>query len=143
MSVTATVANKIKYLLATKQIDFANDVFKIILMASGYTFDKDADHHYSDVSASEVANGNGYSTGGVTMSGVSVTEDDANDRTTVAWSTDPSWTASGGNIAAIGAIVYDDTAASKPIVGYIDFGGTETVLNTKILKVETVVFRVA
>jgi len=142
MAVTSTVANKIKYLFATKAIDFANDTFKCCLMAAGFSFDKDAHHYYSDISASETADGNGYTTGGVSMSGVSVTEDDTNDYTTVAWD-NPTWAASGGSIEGIGAIVYDDTVANKPIVGYIDFGTTETAVDTKTYTVSTVVFRVA
>ena len=142
MAVTSTVANKIKYLFATKAIDFANDTFKCCLMAVGFSFDKDAHHYYSDISASETADGNGYTTGGVSMSGVSVTEDDTNDYTTVAWD-NPTWAASGGSIEGIGAIVYDDTVANKPIVGYIDFGTTETAVDTKTYTVSTVVFRVA
>lgn len=143
MSATSTVANKLKYLMATKKIDFENDTFKICLMDTGYSFDKDAHHYYSDISASEIASGNGYTTGGATLSGVTVTENDTDDRTDVAWGTDPYWTASGGSITTIGAIVYDDTETNKAIVGYIDFGGAETVLDTKTFKVETIAFRVA
>ena len=60
-------SNKIKYLLATKAIDFANDTFKIILMATGFTFDIDTHHGYADVSASELGTGNGYTAGGNTL----------------------------------------------------------------------------
>lgn len=126
----ATAAsNKIKYLLATKAIDFSGDTFKIILMQSGYTFDKDAHHGYADVSASELATGNGYTAGGATLAGVAVTEDDTDDRTEVTWS-NATWVASNGAIGpSPGAIIYDDTVAApteKPIVGYIDFGGDQT-----------------
>jgi hypothetical protein len=136
-------SNKLKYALATKQIDFANDAFQIILMADGFTFDIDAHHGYADVSASELANGNGYTTGGNTLSGVAVTEDDTDDRTEVTWS-NTSWTASGGSIGpSPGAIIYDDTPTSPqadPIVGYIDFdgnqtqadGGTATIANIEV-----------
>ncbi len=124
-----TVANKVKYLLATKVIDFANDTFKIILMQSGYTFNKDTHHAYADVSASELATGNGYTAGGATLGGVAVTEDDTDDRTEVTWS-NATWTASTGNIGpSPGAIIYDDTVAAptaKPIIQYIDFGGDQT-----------------
>ena len=40
----STVSNKIKYLLATKAIDFSADSFKIILMASGFVFNADTHH---------------------------------------------------------------------------------------------------
>jgi len=116
------VANHFKYLLATGVIDLENDTFKIILMDTGYTFDKDDDEEYADVSAEELANGNGYTVGGETLALDAVTEDDVDDRTEVTW--DPvSWTANGGVIGPTpGAIIYDDTVAGDPIAGYIDFG---------------------
>lgn len=119
-------SNKIKYLLATAAIDFSSDTFKIILMASGFTFDKDNDEFYADVSGDELGTGNGYTAGGATLAGVAVTEDDVDDRCEIVWS-NASWVASGGNIGpACGAIIYDDTHASKAVVGFIDFGADYT-----------------
>jgi hypothetical protein len=141
MAVTATVANKFKYLLATKQIDFANDTFKCCLMGSTFTFDKDADHYYSDISSDELATGYGYTAGGQTMTGVTVTENDASDRCDVAWN-NPTWTAAGGSIgASAGAIIYDDTVTSDPVVGYIDFGGSQTATVGENFIISTVAFR--
>lgn len=122
----STASNKIKYLLATKAIDFLNDSFKIILMQSGFVFNKDTHHQYSDVSASELSTGNGYTANSKTLAGVAVTEDDTDDRTEITWS-NVTWTASGGSIGPTpGAIIFDDTVANDPIVGYIDFGGDQT-----------------
>jgi hypothetical protein len=125
----STVANKFKYALATKQIDFSGDTFKIILMQSGFTFNKDAHHGYADVSASELATGYGYTAGGNTLSGVVVTENDTTDLTEITWN-NSSWTASLGAIGPTpGAIIYDDTPTTPqadPIVGYIDFGSDQT-----------------
>lgn len=126
----ATAAsNKLKYLLASKIIDFANDSFKIILMGTGFTFDKDSHHGYADVSASELSTGNGYTADTKTLAGVAVTEDDTDDRCEITWS-NVTWTASGGAIGpSPGAIIYDDTVTTPtddPIVGYIDFGGDQT-----------------
>lgn len=123
-----TIANKIKYALATKQINFSADTFKMILMATGFTFNKDTHHGYSDVSANELPTANGYTVGGVTLAGVAVTEDDVDDRTEVTWS-NAQWTASGTGITARGAIIFDDTPTTPqadPIVQYIDFGGDQT-----------------
>ena len=124
-----TVSNKIKYLLAKKAIDFSADSFKIILMQSGFTFNKDTHHGYADVSASELASGNGYTANTKTLAGVAVTEDDTDDRTEVTWS-NVTWTASGGSIGpSPGAIIFDDTVTTPtadPIVQYIDFGGDQT-----------------
>ena len=126
----ATAAsNKLKYLLASKIIDFANDTFKIILMGTGFTFDKDTHHGYADVSASELSTGNGYTANTKTLAGVAVTEDDTDDRCEITWS-NVTWTASGGAIGpSPGAIIFDDTVTTPtddPIVGYIDFGGDQT-----------------
>jgi hypothetical protein len=118
--------NHIKYLLATKVINFASDVFKVILMQSGFVYNKDTHALYGDVLANELATGNGYTQGTKTLAGVTVTEDDTNDRCAVAWS-NVTWTAGGGAIGpASGAIIYDDTATNDPIVGYLDFAGDYT-----------------
>ena len=119
-------SNKIKYLLATGAIDFSGDTFKIILMESGFVYDKDSDEEYADVSGDELATGNGYTAGGNTLAGVAVTEDDVDDRCEIVWN-NTTWTATTGPIGpASGAIIYDDTHVDKAIVGYIDFGGDYT-----------------
>ena len=133
-------SNHIKYLLATKAIDFANDAFKIILMQSGFVFDKDAHEEYADVIGSELGTGNGYTQGAKALAGVAVTEDDVDDRAEVVWS-NVTWTAVAGPIGpASGAIIFDDTVANDPIVGYLDFladytqpdGGTVTIIAPEV-----------
>lgn len=122
------VSNKCKFQLASGLLDFDADTFKIILMASGFTFDPDAHEFLDDVSASELANGNGYTTGGATLAGVAVEEDDANNRANVTWN-DPAWTASGGSIGPTpGAIIYKSTgvAGTSTVVGFLDFEGNQT-----------------
>lgn len=143
----ATVAsNKIKYLLAKKVIDFSADTFKIILMQSGFTFNKDTHHGYADVSASELSTANGYTAGGATLGGVAVTEDDIDDRTEITWS-NVTWTASNGSIGPTpGAIIYDDTVAAptaKPIVCYIDFGGDQTQADGGTATISNIEVRIA
>lgn len=137
------VSNHIKYLLATKAIDFANDSFKIILMQTGFTFDKDAHEEYADVSASELSTGNGYTANNKTLAGVAITEDDTDDRTEVTWS-NVTWTASGGAIGpSPGAIIFDDTVADDPIVGYLDFGGDQTQADGGTATISSIEFRIA
>ena len=145
----STVANKVKFLLASKIIDFANDSFKIILMQSGFTFNKDTHHGYADVSASELATGNGYTANTKTLSGVTVTEDDTDDRCEITWS-NVTWTASGGAIGPTpGAIIYDDTVVlggvtiADPIIGYIDFGGDQTQADGGTATISAIEFRIA
>jgi hypothetical protein len=136
------LSNKYKFELCSGNIDFDLNTFKIILMATAFTFNKDTHENYDDVSANELAAGNGYTTGGNTLAGVSVTEDDANDRCSVTWNNSV-WNASGGDIGpSPGAIIYKDTGtpATSTVIGFIDFttdqtatdGGTFTVSNIEV-----------
>ena len=143
MAVTGTPSNKIKYLLMTGAINLSTDTLKCVLANTGYTFDKDTDKYYSDVSASELANGNGYTTGGQTLTGVTVTENDTSDRADMAC-TNPSWTASGGSIGPTpGAWIIDDTATSDPIIGYIDFDGDQTTTTGNNFVIADVIVRLS
>lgn len=136
-------ANRLKYLLATGAIDFSSDTFKIILMQSGFTFDKDAHHDYGDVSGSELATGNGYTAGGETLAGVAVTEDDVDDRTEITWNS-VSWTAAGGSIGpSPGAIIYDDSDGSDSLVGWIDFGADYTQADGGICTISNIEVRIS
>ena len=140
MAVTATVSNKIKYLLL-KALE--EDTLKCCLMNTTFTFDEDAHHYYSDISSDELADGNGYTTGGQTLTGVTITENDSADRADLSCN-NPTWTASGGSVGATGAaIVYDDTLSGKPILGCIDFGVDNTVASGENFLISTVTFRLA
>jgi len=122
MAVVNTLSNHFKYMLATGEIDFSSDSFKIILMNTTYAFDKDADATLSDVTSDQLATGHGYTQDSKALAGVSVSEDDTNDRASITWN-NVVWTASGGAIGASGAaIIYDDDTPDDTIVGCIDFG---------------------
>lgn len=122
----SAASNKCKYLLWKKVIDGVNDTFKIALMNTDFSFDKDNHHSYSDVSANEVASGSGYTTGGNTLTGNTVTENDTQDAGILSFN-NTTWTMSGADLETVGAIIYDDTLSSPtadPIIAFIDFGGT-------------------
>jgi len=118
-------SNNCKYLLMTAGIDFGADTFKVILMSAGFAFARATHDTYSDVSANELPTGSGYTVGGQVLAGGTVTRDDGANLTVATWN-NPSWLATGGDIVAQGAIITDDTLASKPVVGYIDFGAALT-----------------
>ncbi len=123
---SSQVSNNFRILLAGGVPDFNLDTFKIILMSDTFVFNPDSHDIYTDVSASELATANGYTAGGVILSGVAVVQDDVNDRASITWA-NVSWTASGGDIGPTsGAIIYDSTVVDSPLVGYIDFGGSFT-----------------
>lgn len=103
--------------------NLATDTVEAVLMQSGFTFNRDTHSVYTDISASELANGNGYTTGGQALTGVNVTniEDDTNDRSDITWN-DIQWTAVGTIGPAAGAILIDQTAGDI-VIGYHDFQG--------------------
>ncbi len=123
------VSNHFKFQQGNKLVAFATDTFKIRLMNNSFTYNKDTHATWSDVSASELGAGNGYSTGGATLAGVSVTEDDTGDQLKVTWS-NQAWNASGGSIGpSNGAIVIDDTTTDDTVMAYYDFGGAQTAVD--------------
>ena len=70
----------------------------------------------------EVANGNGYTTGGATLSGVAVTTVTTNDAMFDA--NDVTWSASGGAIAASYGRIYKSTHSTP--LAFIYFGGSQS-----------------
>lgn len=70
-TVTLYSANKDDF----RMNDLLTATVKAALVSSSYTADTSVTGHdtWSDVSANELANGNGYSTGGVTLSSKAVT----------------------------------------------------------------------
>jgi hypothetical protein len=145
----STASNKLKFLLASKIIDFANDSFKIILMQSGFTFNKDTHHGYADVSASELGTAAGYVANTKVLGASTVTEDDTDDRCEITWA-NITWTAVAGAIGPTpGAIIYDDTivaagvTVADPIIGYIDFGGDQTQAEGGTATISNIEVRIA
>jgi hypothetical protein len=103
----------------------AGKTFKMLLMNSSFVFSRASHKLYADVSANELTTANGYTVGGLTLSGIAVSQDDTNNRGKMAWS-NASWTASGTGIVASFAIIIDTT--DNVIAGCIDFGGSKTAL---------------
>ena len=106
-------------------IDFDTDSFKIMLVTSSYTADKDAHTKRSDVT--NEATGTGYTSGGDATT-VTVTKDTANDRIDIDF-TDVSWTTA--TLTAAGAVIYKTTgtASTDNLVAYLDFAGNVTSTN--------------
>jgi hypothetical protein len=141
------LSNHFKYLLATNAIDVLNDEFRIILMATGFAFNKDTHALYSNVSASELgapSTSNGYDVGTKVLGSAATVEDDTNDRSSTTWA-NASWVASGGSIGpSPGAIILDmDTDPYDPcVVGYIDFGAEYTQVDGGTFTIAGIEFRV-
>lgn len=120
MAVTAKMYGNMLLKALNKEIDFDSDTIKVMLCTSSYTPDQDT-HIYKDVSVNnEVANGNGYTTGGATLASKAITYTGATN-VIMLDAADVTWAAS--TITARYAVIYDDTpGSSKPLLGYVDFG---------------------
>ena len=137
-----TIANNFRVLIAQGAVDFDAHTFKAIAMKEGFVFNSATHDLYADVSTSEQATGFGYTAGGVAMTGVSIAQNDTDARADITWN-NITWTASGGDVGPLaGVIIYDDTIASDPIVGYIDFGGSYTVADGGTAAVANVKIRI-
>jgi len=112
----------------------AVDVFKIILMQSGFVFDPVNHKCYADVSASELPTGNGYTAGGATLTGVNLIVDDGEGRSELTWD-NVTWNATGGSLTTSGAIIFDDSTdvatddQTDAIAAYKDAGGDITAVD--------------
>lgn len=105
--------------LANNNVDFGADTFKMMLVTSTYTPNKDTHDRRDDVT-NEVT-GTGYSTGGATTA-VTVTADDANDKLVIEFAA-TSWASS--TITARGAVVYKSrggASSADELIFYNDFG---------------------
>lgn len=71
----------------------------------------------------QIANGNGYATGGVTLTSVTWLETGAGLGVWRFTANDFSWTASGGTIGPFQyVVIYSDTSIGDKLVGYVDYG---------------------
>ena len=113
MAITSAFTNQAKQ-------DFFNgvhqpsDAYTIALYTSSAILDKTTTAY---TAVGEVANGNGYATGGKLLVGFTVSIDA--DTAYMDWSTDPVWTTA--TFTARGAMIYNATRANKTIAVY-DFG---------------------
>jgi hypothetical protein len=109
---------------AASRIDWSGDTIKVALCTSSYAPDQDTHEFYSDVT--NQVTGAGYTAGGATLSSKSVNYDSASNVTSLrAGAT--SWT--NATFTTRYAVVYKDTGtgSTSPLIGYVDFGGDETV----------------
>ena len=107
-------------------IDWNTDTINCALLNGAGTIDEDTNVDWTDVSATEVSAGGGYTTGGEQLTTPAVTLDTANNRLELD-ADDAQWTSA--TFSATHAVIYKDSGvdANSPLLGYVDFGGTETV----------------
>jgi hypothetical protein len=120
MAVSAAWYGQAEMKALNKEIDYDTDVIKIMLLTNAYTLNQDTHVYKSDLT-NEVA-GTGYTAGGATLASKAITYTGATN-VVMLDADDPDWPNS--TIVARYAIIYDSspaTDATRPLLGYIDFG---------------------
>ena len=118
MAITQAMATSFKAEILDEQHDLVADTIKIALYTSSASLDG-ATTAYS--TSNEVANGNGYATGGVTLTNKAVS---TSGTTAFFDADDPTWTSA--SFTARGALIYNSTNSDKAIA-ILNFGGDFTV----------------
>jgi hypothetical protein len=111
-----------------KEIDWDSDTIKVALLTNTYTPDQDAHNYFDDVVSFEVT-GTGYTSGGATLANKTNTYNSATN-VIVLDADDVTWASS--TITARYAVIYDATPATnatRPLVGYVDFGSDQSSSN--------------
>lgn len=105
-----------------ESISLIADTINVMLVTSSHTISQA--HGIKSSITNEVASGGGYTTGGATLG--SKTFGNASLVSTFD-AADVAWTSA--TFSSASAHIYDDSRATpvKPLVSYVDFGGTQTV----------------
>lgn len=108
-----------------KLTDLSADTLKVMLLTA-YTPAVDTHQFVADVlgAGTEVANGGGYTTGGLALTSVALSNTAHVETVTCA---NPTW---GATLTAAFAVFYDSTPgsnATNPVIVYWDFGGSQTL----------------
>jgi hypothetical protein len=84
----------------------------------------------------QVSNGNGYTTGGISVGTITGAQTSGTFKLT--GGTDPVWTASGAGFTARYAVLYNDTPTSpaKPLIGWWDYGSSVTLATGETFTVD-------
>lgn len=104
-------------------IDVDSHAFKMLLVTSSYTADKDTHEDRADISG-EVT-GTNYTTGGVSVT-VSITRDNTNDRVDIDLTSQPVRFSNVTISGIVGAVVYKNSGTSSTdwLLCFIDFGAS-------------------
>jgi hypothetical protein len=117
--------------LAKGNLNLSTDTIHVIL---SNTAPVATNHCYTDISANELAGGDGYSTGGQTVTGTGVSNASGVETLTAG---NTVWTSTTGNMGPLRYVIYVDwaplgnaSAACKPIIGWYDNGSSVTLNGT-------------
>ena len=104
--------------LSNGNVNVGSDTLKVLLTN---TLPVATNRQYSDISATEVANGNGYTTGGTAASLTSNTQTSGTQKLILA---NAVFTASGAVGPFQYAVLYDSTPTVKTLIGWWNYGSS-------------------
>jgi hypothetical protein len=117
--------------LGLARVNLSSDTLKLMLTN---TLPVATNAVYGDISANELTNGNGYTTGGGTLTGTSWTNAGVTGSKLVA--ANFVWTATGSMGPFRWAVLYDNTPATKDLVGFWDRGAALTLASGDTFEVD-------
>lgn len=125
MAITSTISNHFNEEFSKGEHDLINDNLVAVLLDTSFgPYDPTTHWTYTDISANEIAAGNGYTQKSKTLTTVSL------DRITSVMTLNAdnlTWTASGGDIEATSACaIINDTHANDTVVCCVEFGANYT-----------------
>lgn len=113
--------------IAAGSVDLDTDTFKLTLHTATYTPNQDT-HDFYDDATNELATASGYTSGGVTLTGLALAYDATSQQ--VRWDfNDPSWTFTAAVTWRYGVIrkARGGAASADELVAYLDWGSSQTV----------------
>jgi hypothetical protein len=127
MAISAKAFSKFPLSAMNKEVDLNSDTIKCALFTSAHAPSQDDDQYYDAAHGmTEVANANGYTTGGVAVGTPTI---GTTAKVTKFDGDDPAWTATGAGFTYRYACFYDDTPGSnKPLISYVDMGADVVVV---------------
>lgn len=123
MAVTAAIYNAgLAEIL--KGINFEVDDIKVAILNTSYTPNVDTDINFDDVNTNEISS-SGYTAGGKSLTGLSVYQDDINDRAYIEDMADVVWTSlTASNVRYLVFYKNKGTAATSVLLFYLNLGTT-------------------
>lgn len=118
-------------------LDLEAATLKLALVTDTYTPNRDTDDFRDDFTAHEVANGNGYSTGGAAVSGATWSYDSASDQVRLDIS-DVSWTFTASKTWRYGVLYHDTGGADStdPLIALLTWDSNQTVSTAYTLQID-------
>jgi hypothetical protein len=114
-----------------KKHNLGSDVLKVMLTNTDPT--QSATVYTSGIASSEIANGNGYTTGGVTPTISSSAQSGGIYKLVLA---DVSWTAGPSAMATFRYAVLYNTTGTTPLIGYWDNGVTVSLASAQVFTID-------